>query len=138
MSATSCREAITSVLQTYAAPPNIYAENTTVPTAVSGGEWVRWSIRFADWFDATVGADIERGIGILYFQHFNPEGRGTKEAFTFGDKIGALLNRKRVSGADGVLTFERAVVQYATTIGGKIQHNVTIGFRWDGAALNAA
>jgi hypothetical protein len=138
MSATSCRSAITSVLQTYAAPPSIFPENTTVPTAISSGEWVRWSIRDADWFDATIGADRERGVGILYFQHFNPEGRGTKEAYDFADKIGTLLNRKRVAGSDGVLLFDRAVCKYAGTIGGKVQHNVTIDFEWNGEALNAA
>jgi len=113
-------------------------ENTTVPTTISDGEWVRWSIRFADWFDATVGADMERGVGILYFQHFQPEGRGTLEAYPFADKVGALLNRKKVPGSDGVLTFERAVCKYAGAIDAKVQHNVTIGFRWDGAAHNAA
>ena len=136
MSATAIQETIAAVLATYSAPPPIFAENFSIPTSVSSGEWVRWSIRIADTFDSTVGADKERAVGTLFFQHFVPEGTGTKKAYVFADKIGVLLNRL-TAGASGVIRFGRAVCAYAGTIGGKVQHNITVEFQWDSEALNA-
>jgi len=138
MSAANLRKSITDVLKSgYSGTPPIFAENLTIPANVVDGEWSRWSIRMAATTDADVGATVERSVGTLYFQHFVPEGSGTKQAYDFADKIGALLNRLR-TGTGGVLTFERAVPIYIGVTDGKVQHNITVAFRWDANALNAA
>lgn len=137
MSALTTRQAIADELKLYAGPPNIFAENVAVPAADSGGEWVRWSIRMSDTFDANVGGDFERSIGMLYFQHFQPETLGTKEAFAFCDKVGGMLNRKASALPGGVLIWGRAVCAWAGERDGKVQHNITIEFREESVALNA-
>lgn len=137
MSALSTRQAIADELKLYTGTPKIFAENVAVPSADSGGEWVRWAIRMADTFDASVGGEFERSLGTLYFQHFQPEANGVKEAFTFCDKVGGMLNRKASPFSGGVLIWGRAVCRWAGVSDGKVQHNVTIEFREESVALNS-
>lgn len=137
MSALATRQAIADELKLYTGAPKIFAENIAIPNADAAGEWVRWAIRMADTFDSSVGAEFERSLGTLYFQHFQPETQGTKEAFAFCDKVGGMLNRKASPFAGGVLIWGRAVCKWAGVTDGKVQHNVTIDFREEAAALNA-
>lgn len=139
MSMNACRDAIISVLDDYSGTPPIFAENVTIPNGVFGTEWSRWSIRLADVADSDIGARNERAVGTLYFQHFKPEGTGTKEAWAFADKIGTMFNRKVVTGGGGgILRFDRAICAFQGQTEGVTQHNVTVAFQWDAAALNAA
>lgn len=139
MSLAACRDTIVSVLDDYTGAPPIFAENQTVPNGIFGTEWARWSIRLADVADSEIGAQKERAVGTLYFQHFKPEGTGTKEAWSFADKIGGMFNRKAATGqAGGVVRFGRAVCAFAGATEGVSQHNVTVTFDWDANALNAA
>jgi Bacteriophage related domain of unknown function len=137
MSATTCRKAITDRLKLYSGDPPIFAENVTVPSTTQGSPWARWSLRVADAFDADVGGSFERMVGTLYFQHFQPEGSGTLEAYQFADKVGQLLNRKVLASTGGVVYMGRAVCAFAGQVGGLTQHNVTIEFREESVALNA-
>lgn len=139
MSAANCRKAITDILKTYTGNPPIYAENVTIPNDVAPGEWVRWSIRMADNFDSDIGANNERAVGAIYFQHFKPENTGTTEAWAFADKVGAMFNAKSAAApGGGSIRFARAVTHFIGTADGKVQHNITIDWRYDAPALNAA
>lgn len=138
MSLLTSRGAIGALLSTYSGSPPIIAENITPSSPADiAGEFARWCVRPATTRDSDVGAKNERTIGTLYFQHFNPETKGTLPAYTFANKIGTLLNRKRVASGGGVLTFERAEVKYVGKDAGLLQHNVMIEFREDAPAVNA-
>jgi hypothetical protein len=143
MSLANARAAIATGLKNgYSGDPPIFAENTQTPeTATQSKEWVRWSVRLASAYDADVSAIFERVNGLLYFQHFHAEGFGTKEAYDFADKVGAIFNSKTFphpSPAVGLVIFERALCTFAGETGGWSQHNITIPFRSEAKALNAA
>jgi len=143
MSLTAARATIATALKNgYSSTPPIFAENTQTPeSATQSKEWVRWSVRIATAYDADVGAIHERVHGTLWFQHFHAEGLGTKEAYDFADKVGAIFNGKafaHASPAVGAVIFERAVCAFAGSMGGWSQHAITIPFRSDAVALNAA
>jgi hypothetical protein len=142
MSLSAARATIATALKDgYSGDPPIFAENTQTPqSATQGKEWARWSVRLATAYDADVSAIFERVIGTLYFQHFHAEALGTKEAYDFADKVGAIFNSKsfaHASPAVGLVIFQRAVCVFAGESGGWSQHNVTIAFRSDAKALNA-
>jgi hypothetical protein len=131
-------EAVADVLDAYSPPPKLFLENLPTGKGDLIGEWARMANRPAAFIDADVGGQWERGTGTLYFQHFLPEGAGTKKAWDFADKIGALFNRANVDVAGGGnVLFERAVCEYVGTLNGQVQHNVTIAWRVDAPATNA-
>lgn len=129
-------EAVADVLDGYTGNPKLYLEN--IPSGPISGEWARLANRPADFVDGEVGGQWERGVGTLYFQHFLPEGQGTKKAWDFADKIGLLFNKKNVAiTGGGVLRFDRAVCSFIGTTGGQYQHNVTVAWQVDAPATNA-
>ena len=132
-------EAVADVLDGYTGSPKLFLENRPTKEGELTGEWARLANRPADFVDSEVGGQWERGVGTLFFQHFAPEGAGTKVAWDFADKIGALFNRKKVAiDGGGTMTFERAVCSYIGTIDGRVQHNVTVAWRIDAPATNAS
>lgn len=130
---------IVDLLKTYTGTPKIFAENQPVPIAEQKSEWVRWSVRPAVNIDSEVGARMQRIVGALYFQHFVPEDSGTKLAHVFASKVEGFLSHKQHTTSVGVLKFQRAQLKYiGVTQQGFVQHNVTIDYREDATATNAA
>lgn len=132
-------EAVAHVLDGYSGTPKLLLENKPTSPGDLTGEWARLANRPADFVDSEVGGRWERGVGTLYFQHFLPEGQGTKKAWDFADQIGALFNRANIAvPGGGTMKFERAVCAFVGTTGGQVQHNITVAWRIDAPATNAA
>src|SRR6185295_5366091 len=140
MSFASTHKAIATLLASWnTADAILFADNQpeNPPTTAT---WMRWSLQPSDTFSADATATFERTVGLLYFQIFTPEAKGTRVAHDLADKLSALLNEKRFLNEEGGhLRFERVRLQYVGAGGatGWLQHNAIVQYTEDDAAVNA-
>jgi len=89
----------------------LLAENNPPPNDRTR-TWIRFSIRPTDSGDMEIGGVRRRTEGLLWFQIFVPENRGTTDAFKVGDLLCGILNNKAFTTSDGFLRTRSIGLQF--------------------------
>lgn len=76
--------------------PVAFDNNRFVPPA--SGAWVRLTIIPGDSFNASLGINHVRNVGIISLQIFVPEDSGTRQARQLADQAAVILENQRFNG----------------------------------------
>jgi hypothetical protein len=116
----------------------IMAENldTKKPT---DAPWVRWSVRPATLNGVDCTGLRERGLGVVYFQIFTPEQKGSRLAFAITKKLAQIFNAITVeSGDGGSIIFRRVNGPIAAGKSeGWLQQIATLQYQEENDSINA-